>query len=535
MINVAMTGASGNMGRAAVQKIMELSFINKLTVLFLEEKREKKLYKKWKKLYGDKIDFVWGTVANKQNCEKLIENADYVLHLAAVIPPKADHFFDKAEECNDVGTKTLVNVIEHAEKQPAFIHISTVAIYGNRNYKHPWGRVGDPLIPSAYDVYSVTKLCGERAVISSQIKKWAVLRQTGILHENLLSDNVKDGLLFHTTFNGTIEWVTADDSGVLLKNILLSDAISSINGSGASQKEKDFAIKLNVKDFWKNVYNIGGGAPNRITGYETFAEGFGVIGVTPEAFMNPKWNETRNFHCLWFADSDELERRFCFRSGDIHGFWQGIKAKHPEFAAAKILPAKLLSAMVLKPLLKDDNAPVYWAEHGQDGRVIAAYGSREAYEILSEKWEDFPLLCKGELPDGTNCDYNIMKNIAAAPSYSLNHGYDESKPFSEWTIDDVRAAAIFRGGKLITENMQKGDVYSPLEWENAYGERFILSAFAVMRAGHWDSEAELAASWDFDRLAKNNPFYAQVYYDSRKKDENMRYFFNGKVPEYEKY
>lgn len=42
MINVAMTGASGNMGRAAVQKIMELSFINKLTVLFLEEKREKK-------------------------------------------------------------------------------------------------------------------------------------------------------------------------------------------------------------------------------------------------------------------------------------------------------------------------------------------------------------------------------------------------------------------------------------------------------------------------------------------------------------
>ena len=350
MINVAMTGASGNMGRAAVQKIMELSFINKLTVLFLEEKREKKLYKKWKKLYGDKIDFVWGTVANKQNCEKLIENADYVLHLAAVIPPKADHFFDKAEECNDVGTKTLVNVIEHAEKQPAFIHISTVAIYGNRNYKHPWGRVGDPLIPSAYDVYSVTKLCGERAVISSQIKKWAVLRQTGILHENLLSDNVKDGLLFHTTFNGTIEWVTADDSGVLLKNILLSDAISSINGSGASQKEKDFAIKLNVKDFWKNVYNIGGGAPNRITGYETFAEGFGVIGVTPEKFMNPKWNETRNFHCLWFADSDELERRFCFRSGDIHGFWQGIKAKHPEFAAAKILPAKLLSAMVLKPL-----------------------------------------------------------------------------------------------------------------------------------------------------------------------------------------
>ena len=56
-----------------------------------------------------------------------------------------------------------------------------------------------------------------------------------------------------------------------------------------------------------------------------------------------------------------------------------------------------------------------------------------------------------------------------------------------------------------------------------------------MRAGHWDSEAELAASRDFDRLAKNNPFYAQVYYDSREKDENMRYFFNGKVPEYEKY
>ena len=46
MITVAMTGASGNMGQAVVREIMKLSFV-RLKLLFLPEKRELKLMKKW--------------------------------------------------------------------------------------------------------------------------------------------------------------------------------------------------------------------------------------------------------------------------------------------------------------------------------------------------------------------------------------------------------------------------------------------------------------------------------------------------------
>ena len=37
----------------------------------------------------------------------------------------------------------------------------------------------------------------------------------------------------------------------------------------------------------------------------------------------------------------------------------------------------------------------------------------------------------------------------------FSHGYDESKPESELDIEDMRSAAKFRGGKLISEKMKR--------------------------------------------------------------------------------
>ncbi len=74
-------------------------------------------------------------------------------------------------------------------------------------------------------------------------------------------NNISDGLMFHTPWNVPIEWVTAHDSGVLMKNILKRDS------------------NHEVDSFWSNIYNIGGGAGCRETGYETFDHGFIVISI----------------------------------------------------------------------------------------------------------------------------------------------------------------------------------------------------------------------------------------------------------------
>lgn len=516
-ICIALTGASGNMGREVLKSFIGLEFLDKINLLLEDKKRERKLFKTLNKNYPGLFNVVWGTVASEENCNKLIQGAAYVFHLAAIIPPMADHDFEGTVQTNNIGVKCLLRAIEKQENQPKLVHISTVGIYGNRDYHHPWGRVGDPLLPSAYDVYSIEKLKGERAVLSSSVKTWAVLRQTGVLHKNLLHDNISDGLLFHTPYNVPIEWVTAHDSGILLRNLLVQDYNNTLD-----------------PNFWKKVYNIGGGEVNRVTGYETFQEGFGIIGVTTESFMKPNWNATRNFHCMWYLDSHILNDYFHFQTESVHQFWQDILNTHKYFKLAKIVPAKLLSKMVLGPLLKDENAPYHWAKINSVGRVTAAFGSMEDFNNLPTEWENFNVLCKGKGWNGEDINYQQMKNFDLATKYKLNHGYDESKPDSELGIEDMKSAAAFRGGKLISTSMTKGDLYTPLEWESYSGKRFILSPYAVIKAGHWDAIEDIPEPWNYDELAKNNPFYAQIWYDTHKETEDYVYYHENEEPKFKK-
>ena len=501
-ITVAMTGASGNMGQAAVKEVMTLPYV-KLRLLLLDGKKEKKLLKNWKKQYGDRVDAFFGNMKNEEDCKRLVENADYVVNMAAVIPPMADKYPDLAYDVNVTGVKNIVNAIQDLTEQPKFIHISTVAIYGHRNHLHPWGRVGDPLMPSAYDEYGMGKLIGERYVLDSEIKNWAILRQTGMLYEKLLTSNVSDGLMFHTNFNVPIEWASDHDSGVLIKNIVA----------------KDYHCAL--RNFGKRVYNIGGGEKYRTTGFEFFNMGFDMIGGSVEKFMKPNWQATRNFHCMWFSDSDELEEMFHFRSGSLERFWSDVKRKNWYFSLARILPAKAISAMVIRPLLKDENAPYRWVKEGNEGRTNAFFGSKEEWEKIGEDWEDFALWNKNQIKGH---DYQKEIDFSYAEKCRLSHGYDESKDDSELTLADLQSAAKFRGGKCLAKTFKKGDWYQKVAWQCAEGHIFFASPYTVLKAGHWCPHCIREHQWDFDRLAKKNPFYAQVWYDSHDRTENALYY-----------
>ena len=304
---VAVTGITGNMGQATLEQIVKIKEIDKFKFLVLpDDKRIKKLLRKYKNC-KNKFEIIYGNLKDKETCDKLVKDCDYVVNLAAVIPPHSDKFPKKAIECNEIGVKNLVKAIEEQKHEPKYIHISTVALYGNRNYKHPWGRVGDPLLVSPFDIYSATKLRGEFAVLESDIENWAVIRQTAMLHNNMLADNLNDGLMFHTAFNAPLEWATAHDSGVLIANILKSDI------------EKDLGNK-----FWKRVFNLGGGERNCVTGYDTLNDGFKLIGGSTKDFFKPFYNATRNFHGMWFYDGKVLDDMFHYQSQTTDDFWKKI-------------------------------------------------------------------------------------------------------------------------------------------------------------------------------------------------------------------
>ncbi len=495
MMKIAMTGASGNMGREALKQTLELAEVEFVRLLLTHKKKNIKLAKELKKTYGARVRFVMGTVADPAVCRALIKGVDYVVHMAAVIPPASDASHAASEECNRRGAVALIDAVKAQDPQPKYIHISTVALYGNRNEKHPFGRVGDPLVVSPFDRYAMDKLYGERYCLDAGLDCWAVLRQTAMLHPNMMKDNISDGLMFHTALNAPLEWVSSRDSGLLIKRILERDAKGEVPG------------------FWKKIYNIGAGFGGRETGYDTFNDGFAIIGGSAEKFFKPNWMASRNFHGMWFSDGDELEKLFSYQRDTATGYWKEIAAHHKIYALGKIVPKKLIHLFLFRRLLKHPNSPRQWIKNGDTARVIATFGS--AAPQLSEDWKDYKLLAKNDFGD-----YDKLRDPANA--VLLSHGYDESKTPEEWTAEDFRQAAAFRGGELVSGDYQ-GDIYGKLVWKCHDGHTFEASPYTVLRGGHWCPHCCMPLPWDFDRIAKHNPFIAQVWYDSHDADEDRVY------------
>ncbi|MDE5549136.1 MAG: NAD(P)-dependent oxidoreductase, partial [Clostridia bacterium] len=195
---VLITGASGSMGSQVLKCVMGTGKFNCVILLRKkranEELREKLLKFYAKKKTGGTLEVIFGDISNRDDCDKVIAMSDYVLHCAAIIPPISDHNPQGAERTNYYGAKNLIDAIKESPRanEIKYVHIGTVAEYGNRTWKHPWGRVGDPLVPSVYDFYAITKLRAERYLLEAELPNWVVLRQSGVLHDNLFKNNMAD-------------------------------------------------------------------------------------------------------------------------------------------------------------------------------------------------------------------------------------------------------------------------------------------------------------------------------------------------------
>ncbi len=496
---IALTGVTGNMGREVLKEVFKIEEVEKIKVLVLPDDKR---FKKIRKNYDDKIEVIYGNIANKNICKMLVDGTSYVVNMAAVIPPHSDKEPEKAVECNEIGVNSLTEAIEEIqENQPKLIHISTVALYGNRNSKHPWARVGDPLLVSPFDIYSATKLRGEFRVLESDIENFVVLRQTAMLHNNMLLDNLSDGLMFHTCFNAPLEWVTAHDSGVLIANILKRD------------------IKGEIDDFWKKCYNIGGGVVNCVTGYDTLNDGFKLIGGSAKDFFNPNYNSLRNFHGVWFYDGDVLENMFHYQSQSTKDFWNELGENHSYFKLAKFIEKDFIKMFAIDRLLNDANSPTHWIVNNDEARITAYFGSKENFDKIPKDWDNFPLLVENRAENGEKIDFLALKDKNNAKLVDLM--YNQEK---EITIEDLKNVARAHGGLLLSKAFNS--MYDKLEWANSDGETFTARAYTVLKAGHWFNRTYQENVWDFDRLSKLDKLYSQLWYDSHDENENNLYYFD---------
>lgn len=499
-MNIAITGVSGNMGSYFLWNLNFCpSVADKIKILCRSKKKAKKILRA-NKAIAAKTEVIYGSLADEKACRKLIDGCDLVFNICGVIPPKSDADPKSAIECNVDGVKTLIAAIESIEEnQPVLVHISSVAVYGNRAGAHKYGRVGEPLVSGPFELYSATKILGEYAVLQSNVKKWAVLRQTAMLHYNIFKDNVRDGLMFHTCFDAPLEWASVRDSGTLLTNIL-----------------KQFKSGNIPHTFWKRVYNIGGGANCRSYGYGTYDEGFKIIGGSFKSFFKPWYNATRNFHGMWYTDSDVLDNLFHFRGQSCSDFWQEMKLRNRIYTMGKFVPRPVISALLFKRLLRDKNSPSQWVKDGDEAKALAYFGGSDVfYGRKKLTWNDVEL--PTEIPEPPHM--TSEENIEA-------YGYDIDKPDEQITTDDLIAVAAAHGGKCLTPEKFNGDMYAKIDWQTVDGEKFTADTYTVLRAGHWENPLYKGWKWDFDRLSKTDRIFARIWYDSHGKDEDVVYYFD---------
>ena len=453
-----------------------------VTILVLPSEKGTDLVKEWTAEPSVKV--IYGDLTSYPDVEKCVIGADYVLHVGGMVSPVADY---KPELTNKVNIGAAENIVKAILAQPAkdkikLVYIGTVAETGDRNPPIHWGRTGDPLKISIYDNYARTKAIAERIIIESGVKYWVSLRQTGVLYFDILK--ALDPIMFHEPLNGVFEWVTAKDSGVMLANACESDV---------------------PEEFWGRVYNIGGGEKYRSMNWEFMQMANSMVGVDDiRKVWETKWFATQNFHGQWYSDSDVLENYLHFRSGSLQEFVTAMKANAPQSSKlAKYLPSWLLKNMIFKKEARKPFGTLHWIEANDQNRITAFFGSKEKWEQIPD-WDKFELIQASREPT------------------LLNHGYDESKPKSELELEDMKGAAVFRGGKCCSVHMKKGDLKTKLKWECAFGHQFDASPTLVLLGGHWCPEC-FPAPWNYDEEARRNPFFAQVWHPLHGKDQHHIY------------
>lgn len=485
---VFITGVTGNMGRSAMEQILAS---NKFDVRVLARDSATNR-KKLAKYIGKKgFDIVWGDLVSYDDILKGVTGADYVLHIGGIVSPMADKFPELTMKVNVNSAKNIVKAVQAQPNKDeiAVVYIGSVAQTGFRPFPIHWGRTGDPICSSILDYYSVSKIVAETIFAESGLKKWVSIRQSGMLYSALLFKG-SDPITFHVPVDGVLEWTTIEDSGKAMLRVC----------------EDGLPV-----EFWRRFYNLGSGESFRMTNYEFEDRLMRAIGAPKvEKVFELDWFCTKNFHGQWYEDSDVLEEYLHFREGvTSEQYFERMKGELPwYFSLTGLAPAPIIKYFMKKVAQDSQLGTLSWLRNGDEQRIKAYFGSREEQEKIGT-WKNFtpPAYAKNQKEAQEKGELN-----------RFSHGYDEKKPIPELTIEDIREVAEFRGGKLISENMTEGDIYTALEWECAEGHRFKLSPNAVIRGGHWCPDClptkvvtNEGHPWNFEQLSMENPFFAQLF------------------------
>ncbi|MBZ4034229.1 NAD(P)-dependent oxidoreductase [Flavobacterium sp. 17A] len=291
---ILLTGASGTVGFEALQHLVENPDYE-ITVF------DVKTRKSIKKLapFQSRVEIVYGDIGNQEEVQKVTQNKDAVIHLAAIIPPLADINPELAYRVNVQGTENLIRGLEIGSPDCHLIFSSSVSVYGDR-INNPEIKVTDALKPSPGDQYGETKVLCETLIQNSNLS-WTIFRLAAIMGNHKMSK-----LMFHMPLKTPIEICTPKDAGRAFAN-----------AAGYLKKLEN------------QIFNLGGGE-NCVIVYESFLDKmFDRFGLGKANFPRRAFAE-KNFHCGILKDGDVLDTIIHFREQNLEDYFEMVSQQiHP--------------------------------------------------------------------------------------------------------------------------------------------------------------------------------------------------------------
>ena len=363
---VFITGATGNMGWAGFQELYKRKDRFNIRLLARDSKKNRKMLGRY--LEDPSVTVIWGDLMRYEDVLAGVSGSDYVLHVGGMVSPAADYYPEKTLKVNVGGAE---NVVKAVLAQPNFaeirvVYIGSVAQYGDRNPPRHWGDVNEPQVPAEFDMYALSKIRSEEVFAGSGLHRWVSLRQSGILYPGILK--VVNPTAFHVPMNGVLEWATIEDSGRLLAQVC-----------------EDWV----PEEFWNKAYNISSGEQYRMTNYEFMTRMLNALSLpSPEKIFEPQWFALKNFHGMWYKDSDVLEDYLHFRSNvHVDEYFASMKSKLPWFYNLAFLAPAWAVKIFMKPFAFEKGMGTQWWVKNDPEKFKAYYGSREAYEAI-RSWDD---------------------------------------------------------------------------------------------------------------------------------------------------
>lgn len=151
-MKICVTGGAGFIASHVVERLLELG--HEVVVVFDKEKPGKIPH------LEDRVQWIQGNVMNSEDCERAVDGAEAVIHLAALISVDDSILHPRIFWDNNVGGTMLMIEASRQARVKRFVYMSTAEVYGHI----PYGRADetypcDPRSPYAASKYAAERYC----------------------------------------------------------------------------------------------------------------------------------------------------------------------------------------------------------------------------------------------------------------------------------------------------------------------------------------------------------------------------------------